>query len=63
MAFSPDGRQLVSSFNDDTMRLWDTRIGKCLQTLEGHGSWVLSVIFSLNRRQLVLSSHDHIVHL
>jgi WD40 repeat protein len=46
VAFSPDGKQVVSSSYDNTVRLWDAATGRALQTLEGHSSGVSSVAFS-----------------
>ncbi|TVY78253.1 Vegetative incompatibility protein HET-E-1 [Lachnellula suecica] len=46
VAFSPDGKQVVSGSGDSTVRLWDAATGKAQQTLEGHTSYVRSVAFS-----------------
>ncbi|KAH8674859.1 hypothetical protein BGZ60DRAFT_562931 [Tricladium varicosporioides] len=46
VAFSPDGKQVVSGSNDETVRLWDAVTGAALQTLEGHSDGVNSVAFS-----------------
>ncbi|KAL2040552.1 hypothetical protein N7G274_006531 [Stereocaulon virgatum] len=35
VAFSPDGKQVVSGSYDRTVRLWDSVTGAALQTLEG----------------------------
>ncbi len=46
IAFSPDGKQVVSGSHDDTVRLWEAATGRPLQTLEGHTGGVSSVAFS-----------------
>ena len=45
VAFSPDGKQVVSGSNDKTVRLWDAGTGAPLQTLKGHSASVRSVAF------------------
>ncbi|KAH6712682.1 putative WD-repeat protein [Leptodontidium sp. MPI-SDFR-AT-0119] len=63
IAFSPDGKQVVSGSGDETMRLWDAATGAALQTLEGHTNWVRSVTFSPDGSQLVSGSDDKTVRL
>jgi len=46
VAFSPDGKQVVSGSGDKTVRLWDAATGALQQTLEGHSDSVWSVAFS-----------------
>jgi WD40 repeat protein len=46
VAFSPDGKQVVSGSGDQTVQLWDAATGAALQTLEGHTSSVSAVAFS-----------------
>ncbi|PVH67833.1 hypothetical protein DL98DRAFT_636703 [Cadophora sp. DSE1049] len=49
VAFSPDGRQIVSGSEDTTIRRWDAATGQqLLPALEGHTGWVSSVAFSPN---------------
>jgi WD40 repeat protein len=63
VAFSCDGKQVVSGSQDKIVRLWDVAIGTLLQTLEGHTDWVYSVSFSRNSKQVVSGSDDGTVWL
>jgi WD40 repeat protein len=53
VAFSPDGKQVVSGLDDKTVRLWDAATGAPLQTLKGHSNFVCSVAFSPDGKQVV----------
>ncbi|KAH9203249.1 hypothetical protein DL95DRAFT_321786, partial [Leptodontidium sp. 2 PMI_412] len=60
VAFSPDGKQVVSGSDDETVRLWDVATGTTLQTLEGHISSVMSAAFSPDGKLLpVLQVSEH----
>ncbi len=61
VAFSLDGKQVVSGSYDKTVRLWDAVTGAALQTLEGHSGWVSSVAFSPDGKQVVSGSYDKTV--
>ncbi|KAM0169111.1 hypothetical protein ACHAPF_010297 [Botrytis cinerea] len=64
VAFSPDGKQVVSGSDDKTVRLWDTVTGQQIQpTLEGHTDYVRSVAFSPDGKQVVSGSDDKTVRL
>ena len=47
IAFSPDGKQVLTSSDDKTARLWETNSGKLLSTLrERHRYWRYCSVFS-----------------
>jgi WD40 repeat protein len=58
IAFSPDGKRLVTGSDDGTAHLWETASGKALRTLVGHEDRVTSVAFSPNGTRLVTGSAD-----
>ncbi len=54
---------IVSGSADRTIKLWDWRRGNCLKTLQGHKSWVWSVVCSPCGRYLASSSYDRTIKL
>jgi WD40 repeat protein len=46
VAFSTDGKRVLTGSLDQTVRLWDVRTGKQLAAFEGHKSCVSKVAFS-----------------
>jgi len=59
LAFSADGERLASSANqENTVRIWTTRAGKCERTLEGHANTVLDVAFAPDGSRLLTSCKD-----
>ena len=63
IAFSPDGKKILSGSEDNTVRLWDTETGQLLYTLEGHTSSVTAIAFSSDGKKILSGSHDYTLRL
>ena len=63
VVFSPDGRTLVSSSRDNTIRLWDVESGVQKTLLTGHTDWIRSVAFSPDGNTLASGSVDNTIRL
>ncbi|KAL4078980.1 WD40-repeat-containing domain protein [Scleroderma yunnanense] len=62
VAFSPDGRNIVSGSSDNTIRIWDAQTGAQVgKPLQGHTKLAFSVAFSPDGRTIVSGSVDHTV--
>ena len=58
VAFSPDGRLLATTSDDNTARLWGPAAGQHLRTLTGHTSGVWGAAFSPDGLLLATTSDD-----
>ncbi|KAJ7634820.1 WD40-repeat-containing domain protein [Roridomyces roridus] len=64
MAFSPDGKTLVTGSDNDTVRLWDAQSGAAItDPLCGHTNGVSSVAFSPDGKVVVSGSLDSTLRL
>jgi WD40 repeat protein len=63
VAFSPDGKLVVSGSEARMVGFWDAVTGASLQKLEGHSGWVTSVAFSPDGKLVVSRSDDRTVRL
>ena len=63
-AFSPDGKRIVSSSLDKTVRLWDAATGRPIgNPLRGHEDGVEAVAFSPDGKRIVTASDDRTARL
>ncbi len=58
VAFSPDGRRILTGSQDKTAKVWDAATGQELFALKGHINGVSSVAFSPDGRRILTGSWD-----
>ncbi|MFM6724731.1 MAG: WD40 repeat domain-containing protein [Dolichospermum sp.] len=46
IAFTPDGKTVISGSRDNTIKAWDLKTGKEKFTLLGHSRWVNAIAFT-----------------
>src|ERR1019366_7810791 len=63
VAFSPDGKRIVTGGSYKTATVWEAASGKELLTLKGHSAEVVSVAFSPDGNQIATASEDATVRL
>lgn len=61
VAFSADGKRIVTGSWDNTAKVWDAQTGRETLTLKGHYSYVSSVSFSPDGKLIVTGSWDDTV--
>jgi WD40 repeat protein len=63
LAYSPDGQTLASGILDNTIKLWNPKTGKLLQTITGHSYYVNSLAYSPDGQTLASGSADNTIKL
>ncbi|MEP0924380.1 CHAT domain-containing protein [Leptolyngbya sp. ST-U4] len=58
LAFSPDGKTILSSSNDRTVRVWDVETGRLLHLLTGHRDRIKCVGISPDGQRMLSCSAD-----
>jgi WD40 repeat protein len=62
VAFSPDGKQIVSCSHDKTVRVWDAETGEVVTgPFNGHNGEVNSVVFPPDGMLIVSGSNDQMI--
>ena len=59
LAFSPDGKQIVSADGENQLKIWDSSTGEELATRLAHSAAVSSVAFSPDGKTLIAGGADH----
>ncbi len=63
IAFSPDGKRLVSASFDHTLRLWDIARQQSIRSYAHHSDFVYAVAFAPDGKRIVSASKDRTVQL
>jgi WD40 repeat protein len=58
LAFSSDGKSLVSASEDETARIWEARTGRPIAELRGHDGIVQSAVFEHDGKMVVTGGKD-----
>jgi WD40 repeat protein len=58
VAFSPDGKQVLTGGTDDTAILWDAATATVLRRFEGHKGYFKTVSFSPDGKSILTGSND-----
>jgi Tol biopolymer transport system component len=59
VAFSPDGKRIVSGSRDNTLKVWDAATGEETLTFNGHSTRIDSVTFSPDGKRVISGSYDN----
>ena len=58
VAYSPDGKYIVSGSRDKTIKVWNAQTYRAVATLTGHDGYVSSVLYSPNGKYIISGNDD-----
>ncbi|MBK7337852.1 MAG: WD40 repeat domain-containing protein [Saprospirales bacterium] len=58
VAFNPNGDKIITTSDDETVKVWDANSGQCILTLQGHSDVVRSAVFNPNGDKIITTSDD-----
>ncbi|MBV8552987.1 MAG: TIR domain-containing protein [Acidobacteriaceae bacterium] len=58
VAFSSDGRRVLSGSSDKTLKLWHATTGKCQRTFVGHSREIQAVVLTLDDRYAISAGFE-----
>ncbi|GEM_PF-2885399 len=61
--FSKDGKYIVSSSRDKSVKIWDVNKRGCIKTLKGHSYWVYDAVFSPDGKLIASASYDKTIRI
>jgi WD40 repeat protein len=63
LAFSPDGRRLITGAWDNNAVIWNVQTGAIEQVLKGHKETLFAVAFTRDGQRVITGSYDHTLKL
>jgi WD40 repeat protein len=61
IAFTQDGKKIITAGLDKTLKIWDSDSGKCINTLTGHKYMVGAVMITPDCKDIISGSNDNTI--
>jgi|GEM_PF-567646 len=58
---TPNGKNIISSGRNNTLKIWDLNTGKCLSILKTHSSWIETLVITSDGKKIVTGSGDNTI--